>query len=172
MAGPGPTSGALQGFYLKLESITDSLIASTTYGDFVGAGKIVDPTDATTFEANVVAVIGDTSVGGSAKTVDISEWRKGNSQYVVGQNMDSVEFEVIRNRKDTTSRALEAAGTSVACWFAIFSQDVPGHGGAAADASVHVGYGTISVKADYKDESPSTLMVTISPRAWKDPIDA
>lgn len=172
MAGSSVTTGTLQGFYVKLENIPADELASTTFGDFVGAGKIIDPTSDTTYLANAVAVIGDVTAGGSAKTVPIHEWQKGDSLFVVGQNTDPIEFEVLRDRKNTMAKTLENVGTSTACWLAVLTQDVSGRGGAASDATVHVTHGTISSRVDYKGENPSTVMVTIAPRPWKPAIDA
>lgn len=173
MAGSGITAGLLQSLHVKLEPIPDSLMESTTYTDFIGAGKIVDNTSATTFITNIAAVVDtDQPMGGAAIKAETSEQTFGNFNIITGFSMEDLEFEVVRNRKNTFRKAIEDVKDSTACWMAFLSQDVPGHSGAAADATIKVGWGTIATHPIGKVNAPSTIMVTISPIAWSNAIDA
>ena len=173
MAGSRITTGLRQSLHVKLETITDTLMSSSTFADFVGAGKIIDPTSAATFIANIAGVVdGDQSFGGAATTVDISEQTFGNASYITGFTMDPLDFELIRDRTNTFKKAMEDVSDSVDCWMAWLSQNVPGHAGAAANASIIVGWGTISTHVVGRVTNPSVVMVHIAPEHWLNTIDA
>ena len=175
MAGSGITSGANQRLFLKLESISDTLASSTTWADFVGAGKIIDPTSETTFNANMVPLTGDLKWGGSAKVANWSEWGGGSNRtdksLITGQSIENIEFELVFARSDTMRKALEDVATGSACWFVVLRQTTSGRAN-LTNASIDVGYGTIASDKTFKDESPSSGMVTIAPQTLGTTIDA
>ena len=173
MAGSRITTGLRQSLHVKLETVPDAIMSTSTFGDIVGAGKIVDTTSAATYLANIAGVVDtDMPFGGAATTVDISEQTFGNSSYITGFTMEPFNFELIRDRTNTFKKAMEDVSDSTDCWMAWLSQNVPGHSGASANATVLVGWGTISTFPTGRVTSPSVVMVHIAPEHWLPAIDA
>ena len=178
MAGVGvPTSGATQRVFLKLEEIPDSLKTSKDFTDFVGASKIIDNTSGTTYTSNMVPLTGDLNWGGSAITDSWGEWYgesvdRRDKLLVVGQTIEPIEFDLVMVRSDTMRKAIEDADLGAACWWVLLRQEAAGHSTAGSNASLDVGYGTISVKKAFNDKQSSKAMVTLAPLNLPKTIDA
>ena len=155
----GYTSGTQQALYLKLEMISDTLLAATAdFDDFAGAGKLIDGTSATTWAANRVGVVGDVIIGGDAVIDTWREWPLGRAKsHIIGEEISPVEFTLKANRRLTLAKALENAATSSPVWGAVLRTTTPAETvqSTLSGATIDAFYGTISTKLDLKGDSTS-----------------
>ena len=164
MAGAAFTAGSNQRLYVKLESADDALRTSVAWSDFVGAGKIVDPTSDTTYGTDYVEVVGDVTLGGDANVDNWVPWgRSTGRSLVTGQTLDNIEFTIKMDRTDTTATALENVSTGVKCWGVVLRANDATRTGVTADATVDPFFGSISVKKNFRGDTASDLDVTIAP---------
>ena len=178
MAGSGPSSGSNQLMFIKLELIPSTLAASVLWADWVGAGKIIDPTSDATLKANCVPVNGDLAWGGDPQTWDYSEWECGgeriDKQMQVGQGVVSTNFDVVMDRSNTLKRNLEDVVAGTNCYFAVLRQTTIGRAtiSSGTNASIDVGHGQIGKKKMFRDKQGSIVTMTISARSLPKTIDA
>ena len=170
MPGAAYTTGALHRFYLKIETISDALKASVLKGDFMGAGKIIDATSEDTWNANYVELITPFTIGGEAKTDSWMAMGRGEErQIIVGETILPMDLVIKANRQDAIAKAVEDVAVATDCWYAFLRQLVNARG--IVDATLNVGWGTLTSKLDANIETASECAATMAVIEHKKAID-
>lgn len=164
----GYTSGVTQSLYIKFEAATPALVASSTATDFVGAGKIIDPTSDATWVANRLGIVNDIVLGGDAVIESWREWASGTAKsLVVGEELENFDLTVKANRQLTVAKALEDALTGSPVWGVILRSVTPTESvqavkGVGAKYTLNPFFGTIASRLSLQTSSASEVMGTLA----------